>query len=87
MHQGWLPSLPYRFCTPAAQALFQPLAVGKWLADLPGLARLRLRAAGVQNLYGNDGSQPWCTVGNPQRFFSHRRDRVSGRMAACIWLD
>ena len=71
----------------AAQALFQPLAVGKWLADLPGLARLRLRAAGVQNLYGNDGSQPWCTVGNPQRFFSHRRDRVSGRMAACIWLD
>jgi len=69
-----------------AQALFNPLPGGKWLADLPGLARRRLRAAGVTQLYGNDGSQPWCTVGNPQRFFSHRRDRVSGRMAACIWL-
>jgi polyphenol oxidase len=71
----------------AAQALLKPLTDGKWLADLPGLARLRLRAAGVQQLHGNDGSQPWCTVSNPQRFFSHRRDRISGRMAACIWLD
>ena len=70
----------------AAQALFKPLSGGKWLADLAGLARRRLRAAGVQQLYGNDGSQPWCTVGNPQRYFSHRRDRVSGRMAASIWL-
>jgi YfiH family protein len=71
---------------PAAQALFRPLAPGKWLADLPGLARLRLRGAGVQHIYGNDGSQPWCTLSNPARYFSHRRDRVSGRMAACIWL-
>ncbi len=64
---------------------------GKWLADLPALARLRLRAAGVTEIHGNDGSHPWCTFGNPSRFFSHRRDsRVlggSGRMAACIWLD
>ncbi len=64
---------------------------GKWLADLPALARLRLRAAGVTEIHGNDGSQPWCTVSNPSRFFSHRRDsRIlggSGRMAACIWLE
>ena len=62
----------------------------KWLADLQGLARQRLAALGFTQIYGNDGSSPWCTVGNPSRFFSHRRDHVrlggSGRMAACIWL-
>ncbi len=72
---------------PRVASLFKPLSQGKWLADLPGLARLRLRAQGVTQIYGNDGSPAWCTVGNPSRFFSHRRDRVSGRMAACIWLD
>ena len=70
----------------AAQALFRPQLAGKWVADLPGLARLRLRRAGVAQIYGNDGSQTWCTVSNPARYFSHRRDRVSGRMVACIWL-
>lgn len=68
-----------------AAALFQPHGPGKWLAHLPGLARRRLRALGLTELYGNDGSPGWCTVANPLRFFSHRRDRVSGRFAACIW--
>jgi copper oxidase (laccase) domain-containing protein len=54
---------------------------------LPGLARHRLQAAGVRHIFGNDGSTAWCTVNNPSRFFSHRRDRVSGRFAACIWLE
>ncbi len=71
----------------AAHALFRPQWAGKWLVDLAGLARMRLRQAGVEQLYGNDGSQAWCTVSNPARYFSHRRDRISGRMAACIWLD
>ena len=70
----------------AATGLFKPLPAGKWLADLPGLARLRLQALGVTQVYGNDGSRDWCTVSNPSRFFSHRRDRVSGRQAASIWL-
>ena len=70
----------------AAQC-FQPLLQGKWLADLPALARRRLAACGVTAVHGNDGSLPWCTVSNPARFFSHRRDRVSGRMAACVWLE
>ncbi len=70
-----------------AAALFRPHATaGKWLADLQGLARRRLAALGITRIYGNDGSDAWCTVGNPSRFFSHRRDRVSGRFAACIWL-
>ncbi len=71
----------------AARALFRPHGEGKWLADLPGLAGLRLQALGVSQIYGNDGTRNWCTVSNPSRFFSHRRDRISGRMAACIWLD
>jgi YfiH family protein len=71
---------------PQSAACFTPYTGGKWLADLPGLARQRLAAAGVDQVFGNDGSAPWCTVANASRFFSHRRDGVSGRMAACIWL-
>ena len=71
---------------PEAIRCFKPAAApGKWLADLAGLARQRLRAAGMTQLHGNDGSERWCTVHNPLLFFSHRRDRVSGRFAACIW--
>jgi YfiH family protein len=73
----------------ACVAFFRPGAsTGKWLADLPGLARHRLQALGLatDRIHGNDGSTPWCTVTQPSRFFSHRRDRVSGRIAASIWL-
>jgi copper oxidase (laccase) domain-containing protein len=66
---------------------FAPLPGGKWLADLAALARLRLEALGVHAIYGNDSSAPWCTVSNPSRFFSYRRERVTGRLAACIWLE
>jgi polyphenol oxidase len=70
---------------PKAAALFKPRSSDKWLADLPGLARSRLRALGLTQLYGNDGGMQWCTVSNPSTFFSHRRDRVSGRLAATVW--
>jgi YfiH family protein len=69
----------------AASCFRSAPAAGKWLADLPALARQRLRAAGVSSVHGNDGSDGWCTVGNPSRFFSHRRDGVSGRFAALVW--
>ena len=49
----------------------------------------RLQAMGVTRIYGNDSSANWCTVSNPSRFFSHRRDNAalggSGRLAVCIW--
>jgi YfiH family protein len=71
---------------PEAASCFRPApAPGKWLADLPALARQRLRAVGIEAVHGNDGSDGWCTVGNPSRFFSHRRDGVSGRFAALVW--
>jgi len=62
---------------------FKPQRQGKWLADLAGLARDRLRAAGVVDISGG----AWCTVGEPSRFFSFRRDRVTGRMAAFVWIE
>src|SRR6185436_692213 len=68
-----------------AACCFKPYRAGKWLADLQGLARLRLSALGITRIYGNDGSTAWSTVANPSRFFSHRRDRTSGRFAASIW--
>lgn len=64
-------------------------ATGKWLADLAGLARQRLKALGITQVYGNDSSPSWCTFSNPSQFFSHRRDAgiygTTGRMAAAIW--
>lgn len=54
----------------------------RWLADLPGLARERLREAGVARVSGG----AWCTVEDRSRFYSFRRDRVTGRMAAAVWL-
>ena len=60
----------------------RPDGAMRWLADLPGLARERLRAAGVTEVSGGE----WCTVEDASRFFSFRRDGVSGRMAAAVWL-
>jgi YfiH family protein len=54
----------------------------RWLADLAGLARDRLAAAGVSRVSGGT----WCTVTDRSRFFSFRRDGVTGRMAACVWI-
>jgi YfiH family protein len=54
----------------------------KWLADLPGLARDRLARAGVRRITGG----AWCTVEDASRFFSFRRDRVTGRMIGMAWI-
>ncbi len=75
---------------PASDNLFVATGANKWLADLAGLARLQLQSLGVCRIHGNDGTEPWCTVRNTSRFFSHRRDGIgagggTGRFAACIW--
>lgn len=53
----------------------------KWLANLPQLARDRLQAAGVVHVSGGEA----CTVEDASRFFSYRRDGVTGRMVAVVW--
>ncbi len=53
----------------------------RWLANLPQLARERLQVAGVTRV---DGGQ-WCTVEDASRFFSFRRDGVTGRLVAAVW--
>ncbi|MEP6701907.1 MAG: peptidoglycan editing factor PgeF [Betaproteobacteria bacterium] len=60
-----------------------PARPGKWLADLFMLASMRLSATGLTDHFGGG----ICTVSNPDRFFSHRRDKTPGRMAALIWLE
>lgn len=66
-----------------AEAAFRPHAPGKWLADLFQLARRRLARAGVEHVSGGG----LCTYSDPARFYSYRRDRETGRMAALIWRD
>jgi polyphenol oxidase len=55
----------------------------RWLADLYALARQRLNALGITQIYGGG----YCTVQERERFFSYRRDGITGRMAALIWLE
>jgi len=62
---------------------FKPKAGGKWLADIYELARIELKAVGVTKIYGGR----FCTVTEQDRFFSYRRDTVTGRMATLIWRD
>lgn len=62
---------------------FARQSADRWLADLPGLAMDRLQRLGLSQIEGGT----WCTVAETSRFFSFRRDRVTGRQAACIWLD
>ena len=67
---------------PQAGAAFTASADGGLQADLYRLARQRLAAVGVVDVYGGH----WCTYSDSERFFSYRRDGVSGRMASLIWL-
>lgn len=62
---------------------FLPRDNGKWLANLYLLGRQRLAALGVNRVH----TETACTFSEPQRFFSYRRDKVTGRMAALIWLS
>lgn len=67
---------------PDADRAFAPLRSGKYLADLYELARRRLRSAGVTEIHGGG----FCTA-SEERFFSYRRDRITGRMASLVWLE
>jgi copper oxidase (laccase) domain-containing protein len=67
----------------AAKAFVPSGKAGKYLADLYALARLRLNSLGITAISGGD----LCTYHDSARFFSYRRDGVTGRTGAFIWLD
>jgi YfiH family protein len=68
---------------PQAAACFLPSPRGRWLADLYGLARLRMQQAGVAAIHGGG----LCTFSDAARFYSYRRDGVTGRLASLVWLE
>jgi hypothetical protein len=53
-----------------------------FFGDIYALARAELEALGVQAIYGGS----FCTYAEPERFYSFRRDKVTGRMASLVWL-
>lgn len=65
----------------AARCFMAANRAGHWMADLPGLARRRLRACGVDAVFGGD----LCTYSDAACFFSYRRDGPCGRMVSLIW--
>jgi hypothetical protein len=66
----------------AAAGCFAVNAAGRYQADIYGLARVALAAAGVEAVHGGG----WCTQRDSGRFFSFRRDAQAGRMATLAWL-
>ena len=67
---------------PGCAACFHPNERGRYRADIYGLARLQLALAGLAGIHGGG----WCTHEDAGRFFSYRRDGVTGRMATLAWL-
>jgi len=68
---------------PQAADAFRPHVPGKFLCDLFALARQALAQVAVTRVVGGDA----CTYSDPTRFYSYRRDKVTGRHATLIWLD
>jgi YfiH family protein len=68
---------------PLAGDVFRPIRPGHWLLDLYAAARARLARAGVTAVTGGE----YCTLADHERFYSHRRDGITGRQATLIWLE
>lgn len=67
----------------AEKAFIPGKLADKWLGDIYAIARQRLDSVGVSQVYGGE----FCTYSDSERFFSFRRDQVTGRMASLIWLE
>ncbi|GHA80580.1 peptidoglycan editing factor PgeF [Cognatilysobacter bugurensis] len=68
-----------------AASAFTSTRPGHWRVDLYALARRRLMSVGLPADAISGGDR--CTIGEPDAFFSHRRDRRSGRIASLVWID
>ena len=69
---------------PGARHAFvpSPMRMGRWLADLYAIAACQLESLGVERVYGGG----FCTCRDRSRFFSHRRDGMTGRFATLAWI-
>lgn len=67
----------------AAQSAFHVIDNNKWRANLYKLAKQRLHKLGIDTVYGGE----YCTYTDLKRFFSYRRDQVTGRMLSFIWIN
>ncbi len=66
-----------------AEVAFTATRSNHWRVDLYCLARMRLQSIGVTKIFGGE----YCSISEPDKFFSHRRDKITGRMASIIWLS
>jgi polyphenol oxidase len=66
-----------------AASAFAATRPGHWRLDLYALARMRLQRAGIAPGAIHGGGL--CTIRDPLRFYSHRRDARTGRMATLVW--
>lgn len=62
---------------------FKKNAEGRFMADLAWLARRRLQRLGISRVHG--GGE--CTYASADRYFSHRRDGITGRQGTFIWRE
>jgi YfiH family protein len=69
---------------PRSASAFVATRPGHWRVDLPAIARMRLEVAGMAPAHVHGGNL--CTISDPRRFFSHRRDGRSGRIATLAWI-
>ncbi len=68
---------------PQAAEAFTPNRKGHWLANLYLIAYQRLAHQGITTVFGGD----FCTYTDTKRFYSYRRNQITGRMASLIWLE
>ena len=70
-----------------AEKAFRAISDQKWLANIYHLAKIRLKASGVTEIYGGSVTDDYCTFVNEADYFSYRRDGETGRMASLIWIE
>ena len=76
-----------QFIAKDAQAAQAFVVMGdKWLCNMYLIAQQRLQGLGVTHIYGAGVHEDFCTFTDEARFFSFRRDNITGRMASMIWL-
>lgn len=68
---------------PVMQQAFRYVDKTHCLADLYALARMTLLDCGVKKMYGGEH----CTYNESDKFYSYRREPITGRMASLIWLQ